>query len=48
MEYLTKYLASNSFDNKLINYADSERIWIKWFLMVIASAQDIFNIKDIR
>ena len=35
-------------NNKLINYGDSERIWMGWFLMVIRTAQDIFNINAIN
>lgn len=48
MVHLKQYLVMNTFDNKLLNYGDSERIWIKWFLMVIRTAQDVFRIKDIR
>ena len=48
MEYLKQYLNSKSFDNKLLNYGDSERIWIKWFLMVIRTAQDVFRISEVR
>jgi asparagine synthase (glutamine-hydrolysing) len=48
MVHLKEYLRLNTFDNKLLNYGDSERIWIKWFLMVIRTAQDVFRIKDIH
>ena len=46
-KFLREYLASKSFDMKNLNYGDSERIWIKWFLMVIRTAQDVFNIRKI-
>lgn len=48
MVHLKQYLVMNTFDNKLLNYGDSEKMWIKWFLMVFRTAQDIFRIKDIR
>lgn len=47
-KFLHPYLKSNSFDYKLVNYANSERLWINWFLMVLRTAQDVFNIKEIN
>lgn len=48
MNFVKKYLNSKSFDKKNLNYPDSERMWIKWFLMIIRASQDIFNIRDCR
>ena len=48
IDHLEQYLGMNDFDNKLLDYGDSERIWVKWFLMVIRTAQDVFCIKDIQ
>ncbi len=44
---LLKYLNSRSFDRKLLNYGDSDRVWIKWFLTVLRIAQDELNITDV-
>ena len=45
---LTKWFKDYSFSNKLINYSDSEKMWMKWFLMVLRISQDIFRINDIK
>lgn len=42
------YMESDSFDLRQVSYGDSERIWIKWKLMVLAEAQEIFGISEIR
>lgn len=47
-EGLFSYLNSNSFDLRQVSYGDSEHVWIKWQLMVLAEAQEIFGITDIR
>ena len=42
------FMNTDRFDNKLLSYSDSERIWIKWFFMVIRTTQDLYGITDIR
>ena len=48
MDFVKSYLGSKSFDNKNLNYGDSERVWIKWFLMVLRTTQDTMKIKGIK
>ncbi len=45
---LMDYMASNAFDLRQVSYGDSEKVWLKWKLMVLAEAQEIFGITDIR
>lgn len=45
---LVNWLESNRFSNKLLNYSDSEKMWMKWFLMVIRNTQDLFEITNIK
>ena len=45
---LMNWLSDDSFSNKLINYSDSEKLWMKWFLMVLRISQDVFKIKGIK
>ncbi len=45
---LKSYMENNNFDNKILCYGDSERMWLKWFFMVIRTTQDVFGISDIR
>lgn len=44
---LKMYINSNSFDNKLLAYPDSEKMWIKWFLTALRTAEQVFEINDI-
>ncbi len=44
---LHSYLEGNGFDRKLLNYPDSDRMWLKWFLVVLRTAQDVMNITDV-
>ena len=46
--YLKDYLASKSFSNKLLCYPDEDRMWLKWFMMVLRTTQDLFRITDIK
>ncbi|WP_027857986.1 asparagine synthase (glutamine-hydrolyzing) [Marinobacterium jannaschii] len=45
---LLGYLKSKRFSYRQISYGDDEKIWLQWQLMVLAEAQEIFNITDIR
>jgi len=45
---LLAYLESNRFSNRQISYGDDEKIWLQWQLMVLAEAQEVFGITDIR
>jgi asparagine synthase (glutamine-hydrolysing) len=47
-ETLQNFMKSNRFDNKLLCYPDSERMWMKWFFMVIRTTQDLYNITEIK
>lgn len=42
------YLNTNSFTLRQISYADDERHWLKWFLAVLAAAQEAFQINEIN
>jgi len=44
---LEPYLNDNSFAKKNLNYGDDERVWIKWYLMVLRAAQDVFSVRNI-
>jgi len=47
IKHLQKRMTARRFDNVLLNYADSERIWLTWFMMVLRTAQDVFQISDV-
>ena len=47
MKSVESYVEGTGFDRKLLNYGDSDRIWIKWYLMVLRTAQDVMKITDI-
>jgi asparagine synthase (glutamine-hydrolysing) len=34
-------------DRHLLNYADSERMWLGWYLMVLRTAQDVFKVRGV-
>jgi len=42
-----RYLASHCFVHKNLNYADSEKMWLQWFLMVLRAAQDVFDVRSV-
>lgn len=46
-EFMDRYLQSDSFTNKTLNYGNDERTWIKWFLLVLRTTQDIFSIEKV-
>lgn len=46
LSFAKKYIEGNAFDQKLLNYADHDRLWVKWFLMVIRTCQDTFRITN--
>lgn len=46
--HIAGWLNANQFDRRLLNYGDSERMWLGWFLMVLRTTQDLFKIKEIR
>jgi len=48
LDALSEYLDNQTFDRLLLNYGDSDRIWVKWFLMTIRTAQDVFRISAVR
>ncbi|MFC1462234.1 asparagine synthase (glutamine-hydrolyzing) [Verrucomicrobiota bacterium] len=48
MAHLSGYLDGTDVDRHLLNYGDSDRIWVKWFLMTLRATQDIFRISAVR
>jgi asparagine synthetase B (glutamine-hydrolysing) len=44
---LLRYLQETTFDRRQLSYGDSERVWFKWFLSVLAAAQEVFAVTDI-
>lgn len=43
---LLRYVRARTFDRRQLSYGDSERIWLKWFLSVLAAAQEVFAVTD--
>jgi asparagine synthase (glutamine-hydrolysing) len=41
------YLNGQTFALRQISYADDERHWLRWFLAVLAAAQEAFSIQEI-
>lgn len=48
LDAVKDYLGSSVFSNRLLNYGDSDHVWVTWFLMVLRATQDVFHIKAIR
>ena len=48
MKSLSQWFDDKSFDYKLLNYQDSEKIWFLWYLMILRETQNLFSITDIK
>ena len=48
LDAVRDYLSSSAFSRRLLNYGDSDHMWVTWLLMVLRAAQDILRIKAIR
>lgn len=42
------WLKEKRFDRRLLNYSNSERLYMGWYLMVLRTTQDLFKIREIR
>lgn len=45
---ILKWLHEKRFDRRLLNYPNSERIHMGWYLTGLRTAQDVFRIREIR
>jgi asparagine synthase (glutamine-hydrolysing) len=45
---IVDWLGEKRFDNRLLNYPNSERMELAWYLTGLRTAQDVFRIKEIR
>ncbi len=48
MKSVRKVLSPGWFGNRLLNYGDSEAVWVRWFLTAIRTAQDVFHIHSVK
>jgi asparagine synthase (glutamine-hydrolysing) len=45
---VVSFLDGDGFDRRALNYADSERSWLRWYLMTLRTAQDVFGIDGVE